>query len=97
MGPVWRNLGPSPASIDRQATRPALTMSDESWRLLLLPGSLPRKYWNRHFDRSCSQSHREQRSGEIRFLTAAPNPPRPFGLFLSLSSRTTESTGKALS
>jgi hypothetical protein len=24
---------------------------------------------NRHFDRSCSRSHREQRSGEIRFST----------------------------
>jgi hypothetical protein len=28
---------------------------------------------NRHFDRSCSQSHREQRSGEICFST----PTRP--------------------
>jgi len=25
---------------------------------------------NRHFDRSCSQPHREQRSGEIRFSTS---------------------------
>src|SRR3977135_2188564 len=54
--------------------------------------SLPRKYgiifyanmessftqiWNRHFDRSCSQSHREQRSGEIRFSTAAPTRRNP--------------------
>jgi hypothetical protein len=27
---------------------------------------------NRHFDRSCSQFHREQRSGEICFSTEAP-------------------------
>jgi hypothetical protein len=33
---------------------------------------------NRHFDRSCSQSHREQRSGEIRFsATTLPNPTTP--------------------
>jgi hypothetical protein len=30
---------------------------------------------NRHFDRSCSQSHREQRSGEIRFSTHAVTQP----------------------
>jgi hypothetical protein len=27
------------------------------------------RHRNRHFDRSCSQSHREQRSGEICFST----------------------------
>jgi hypothetical protein len=77
-------------------------MSDESKRLLLLPvffhanmKSLFTQTWNRHFDRSCSQPHREQRSGEIRFSTAAPNRPRSIGLFLSLSS--VEQTGKALS
>jgi hypothetical protein len=31
---------------------------------------------NRHFDRSCSQSHREQRSGEIRFSTSTPSQPQ---------------------
>jgi len=30
----------------------------------------------RHFDRSCSQSYRERRSGEIRFSTSAVSPPR---------------------
>ena len=29
-----------------------------------------------HFDRSCSQPHREQRSGETRFFTHAIPPPR---------------------
>jgi len=30
---------------------------------------------NHHFDRSCSQSHREQRSGEIRFSTPTVSDP----------------------
>jgi hypothetical protein len=32
---------------------------------------------NRHFDRSCSQSHREQRSGEIRFFLPNRIPALP--------------------
>jgi hypothetical protein len=35
------------------------------------------KQKNRHFDRSCSQSYREQRSGEIRFSTHASPWMRP--------------------
>src|SRR5258705_4569652 len=31
----------------------------------------------RHFDRSCSRSHREQRSGEIRFSTQTTSQPLP--------------------
>src|SRR6266478_4818810 len=31
----------------------------------------------RHFDRSCSQSHREERSGEICFSTPTVTQPRP--------------------
>src|SRR5439155_22422314 len=39
----------------------------------------------RHFDRSCSQSHREQRSGEIRFSTSTVTQPLShLHLFLSL-------------
>jgi hypothetical protein len=50
----------------------------------LLLSSPPPK--NRHFDRSCSQFHREQRSGEIRFSTeTAPQPmPLPFAFCLCL-------------
>jgi hypothetical protein len=33
----------------------------------------------RHFDRSCSQSHREQRSGEIRFSTSTVSQPQLAG------------------
>src|SRR5260370_39572449 len=36
---------------------------------------------NRHFDRSCSQFYREQRSGEIRFSThTLPQPHRAFAV-----------------
>src|SRR5206468_3405940 len=39
----------------------------------------------RHFDRSCSRRHREQRSGEIRFSTQTTSQPLPASLPLPLS------------
>jgi hypothetical protein len=48
---------------------------------LHLPFSNPLPGKNRHFDRSCSQPHSEQRSGEIHFSTPTQpnrvNPRRP--------------------
>jgi len=38
---------------------------------------LPSNSKNRHFDRSCSQFHREQRSGEIRFSTPTVSKSQP--------------------
>src|SRR5258705_7128999 len=72
-------------------------MSDESWRLVLLPVLFHAKMelsftqiWNRHFDRSCSQSHREQRSGEIRFsaeFQPAENPHFAFAVAVACPRR----------
>src|SRR5258705_2874735 len=45
--------------------------------LLPLPVLHQPKQKPRHFDRSCSQSHREQRSGEICFSTHTFTQPRP--------------------
>jgi hypothetical protein len=47
---------------------------------------------NRHFDRSCSQPYREQRSGEIRFLTqslpaATARLLLPLHLFFAFSAQ----------
>jgi hypothetical protein len=41
---------------------------------------------NRHFDRSCSQPHREQRSGEIRFSTPTLPQPQPSCIYFSAFS-----------
>jgi hypothetical protein len=52
---------------------------------LLLPLPVPFTHpKNRHFDRSCSQSHREQRSGEIRFSTSSASQPQLLPLHLHL-------------
>jgi hypothetical protein len=56
---------PKPSSLSNH------TFPDASSLLFVLP--LPK---NRHFDRSCSQSHREQRSGETRFLPQWPEQPQ---------------------
>jgi hypothetical protein len=47
----------------------------------------------RHFDRSCSQSHREQRSGEICFSTHTFTQPTPCRrlCFFSISHKKTKS------
>ena len=37
-----------------------------------------------HFDRSCSQPHREQRSGETRFSTHTASQPKPCSCLFSL-------------
>jgi hypothetical protein len=49
--------------------------------LLSFPFTQPQ---NRHFDRSCSRSHREQRSGEICFSTQTLKPLRHVSLILRL-------------
>jgi hypothetical protein len=48
--------------------RPVLSSLNANRRCLF---SLRQKTNNRHFDRSCSRLHREQRSGEIHFSTSA--------------------------
>jgi hypothetical protein len=74
---------------------PASTASSRSvsppGRCLLLVSTLSTQTQNRHFDRSCSQPHREQRSGEIRFSTPALSQPQRLGFLLitrTLSSQT---------
>src|SRR5260370_24515305 len=50
---------------------------------------------NRHFDRSCSRSYREQRSGEIRFSTS-PFPSHHRALVLAFASSPPPATNAPL-
>jgi hypothetical protein len=50
----------------------------------------------RHFDRSCSQSHREQRSGEIRFSTSDMSQPSPCFAFVFAFVRLSVSSHHAI-
>jgi hypothetical protein len=63
----------------RQPARPLILSTTFP---LPLPSLLSHPRENRHFDRSCSQLHREQRSGEIRFSTSTVDQPTPRSLLL---------------
>jgi hypothetical protein len=54
-----------------RATREPLSLHQET-----MPEKTSRRKQPRHFDRSCSRFHREQRSGGIRFSTHTPNDSR---------------------